>query len=148
MTLSANLKRYAILTMIVSGIVLALSGLCTGIFVASGPSEFVPNALGVLWMGMIGMAPSATLFFSARHIYKNGPKLIPSILIFIVGLTLLGLALVGISNLLEEWARLRSLPLVPTILNIAIIGLAFIIVAFGLKAIGASRKTPPEPDKN
>ncbi len=85
---SKNLKRYANLTMVIGGAVLALSGLCTGVFVASGPDEYVPNALGVIGMGLIGIIPGAILFFSARNILKRGPKYLPAILILLITIPL------------------------------------------------------------
>ncbi len=144
---SKNLKRYANLTMVIGGAVLALSGLCTGVFVASGPDEYVPNALGVIGMGLIGIIPGAILFFSARNILKKGPKYLPAILILLITIPLFLGCLLQLFSMFRRFfnAAYSSVGFFIIFTGVTLCVLAMVV--FGIKTIRAARSGPKPADE-
>ncbi len=144
---SENLKRYANLTMVIGGAVLALSGLCTGVFVASGPDDYVPNALGVIGVGLVGIIPGAILFFSARNILKKGPKYLPAILILLITIPLFLGCLFLLFSMLRSFFNAGYSPFSFFIIFTVVTLCVLAMVIFGIKAIRAVRNGPKPADE-
>ena len=86
--------RSAFTAMIMGGIILALSGLCTGGFAISplvngqGWSEFLNFLIVPLMVGAIGIVPGLLLFFTGRHVRKNGASVGAGLIALVLALPL------------------------------------------------------------
>lgn len=86
--------RSALTAMIIGGIILVLSGLCTGGFAISplvngqGWSEFFNFLIVPLMVGAIGIVPGLLLYFTGRHVRKNGASVGSGLIALVLALPL------------------------------------------------------------
>ena len=82
--LSPNIKGLAMVAMVIGGAVFLLSGGCTLIFASAYPQD----ATNIWGMGALFFIPAALLFWAGWRIKKRGKNLISTIIIAIIGISL------------------------------------------------------------
>lgn len=104
--------RSALTAMIIGGIILALSGLCTGGFAISplvngqGAAEFFNFLIIPLMVGAIGIVPGLLLFFTGRHVRKSGASVGAGVIALVLALPLFVIPYLTGTNGLESLAPL------------------------------------------